>query len=245
MTVLDALLESLQHGDEPVREVCTGAFWTLVTTRFSGLAATYRDLDLQHTDSPLTVPDAGRLTEKTAGELCEFALSPETVTASIGVAAINSLIEIDESRLVERSAYEILADRGAGKDIAVVGHFPFVAKLREVARNVWVIEKRLRSGDLSADEASRILPQADVVCLTGTALINHTLDELLGYCHKSYVVLTGPSAPLSPVLFDFGIAAICGTRVTDPNQVKRYITQGACFRQLKGHGVRLLTLHRD
>lgn len=245
MKVLDVLLESLTHRDVPVRRVCTGAFWTLVTTRFSGVAATYRDLDLQHADEPQVVPDAGRLTEKTAGELAEYARLEETVAASIGVAAILSLIEVNESACAEQSAFDILAEKGAGRNVAVVGHFPFVPKLREIAKNVWVLEKRLRPGDLRAEEASRILPRADVVCLTASAIINKTIDELLEACRGSYVVLTGPSSPMTPVLYDLGISAICGTRVLDPALVERYITQGACFRQLRGNGVRLLTMRKE
>lgn len=244
MSILHTLIESLPDRDAPVRGVWTGAFWTLVTTKHSGLATTYRDMDLQHSDHPCLIDDAGQFVGKRAGDLVELARSENTVAASIGVATINSLLDVDESRCVEAGAYEILAEKGKGRDVAVVGHFPFVPKLRDTVRNLWVIEKRLRPGDLPADDAAKILPRCDVVCLTGTALINHTLDDLLGLCRNACVVLTGPSSPLTPVLFDFGIHAICGTRVTDADQVARYITQGAIFKQLKGHGVRLLTMTR-
>lgn len=244
MSVLDTLIESLSGADTPVRGVWTGAFWTLVTTKHSGLATTVRDLDLQHSDHPCLVEDAGQFVGKRAGDLVKLARSENTVAASIGVAAINSLLDVDESRCVEAGAYEILAEKGKGRDVAVVGHFPFVPKLRETARNLWVIEKRLRPGDRPAEDAAEILPHCDVVCLTGTALINHTLDSLLRLCRNAFVVLTGPSSPLTPALFDFGIHAICGTRVTHAAEVTRYITQGACFKQLRGHGVRLLTLTR-
>ncbi|MBN1268865.1 MAG: DUF364 domain-containing protein [Kiritimatiellae bacterium] len=246
MKILDALIASLTGLDAPIRQVCTGAFWTAVTTRHTGLATTYRDLDLQHSDHPASpVKEAGHLTEKTAGELVEYARSNDTVTASIGMATVNSLLEIDERLCVEKGAFDLLAEKGRGRDVAVVGHFPFVPKLRDVARNVHVIEKRLRPGDLPASEAARILPRCDVVSLTGTAFINHTIEELLDLCRDSYVVLTGPTSPLSPVLFDFGIDAVCGTRVTDAEEVIRYISQAATFRQLHGHGVRLLTMAKE
>ncbi|MBP7831262.1 MAG: hypothetical protein KA248_15240 [Kiritimatiellae bacterium] len=61
---------------------------------------------------------------------------------------------------------------------------------------------------------------------------------------RSYVVLTGPTSPLSTVLFDFGISAICGTRVANAEEVIRFISQAATFKQLHGHGVRLLTMTR-
>ena len=42
--------------------------------------------------------DVGCLDTKTARELVEYARSDNLLEASIGVAAINSLLEVDESR---------------------------------------------------------------------------------------------------------------------------------------------------
>ncbi len=245
MRILDALIDSLSGKDLPVKKVCCGAFWTAVTTRRTGLASTYREQDIQHSDESCMVSDAGRLTEKTAGELVEYARRNDTMSASIGMAAINSLIEVDEGCCVERGAYEILAEKGRNLNIAVVGHFPFIPKLRDIARNVWVIEKKTRPGDFAESEAAQILPKADVVSLTGTAFINHTIEDLLGFCRDSYVVLTGPTSPLSPSLFDFGISAICGTQVVSVDDVERLVMQAAIFKQIRRQGVRLLTMVSD
>jgi len=245
MNILNELIASLPGKETRVRGVCTGAFWTAVTTRFTGLATTYRAIDPEHDIHASPVKDSGSLLEKTAGELVDYALADDTMSASLGLAAINSLIEINEACCVEKGAFEILAAQGRGRDVAVVGHFPFVDKLRAVTRNLWVIEKRLRPGDLPESEAARILPRCEVVCLTGTTFINHTLEDLLALCRGSYVVLTGPTSPLSPLLFEYGIDAICGTRVVNAEEVVRYVSQAATFRQIHGHGVRLLTMTRE
>jgi uncharacterized protein (DUF4213/DUF364 family) len=242
MKILDALIDSVTGKDLSVKNVCCGAFWTAVTTRQTGLASTYREQDIQHSDDHCMINDAGRFTEKLAGDLVEYARSDDTVAASIGMATINSLIEVDEHRCVDIGAYEILAEKGRNLDVAVVGHFPFIPKLRDVARNVWVIEKQAWPGDFAESEAKNILPKADVVSLTGTAFINHTIEELLGFCRDSYVVLTGPTSPLSPVLFDFGISAICGTQVVNVENVERFVMQAAIFKQIRHQGVRLLTM---
>jgi uncharacterized protein (DUF4213/DUF364 family) len=81
------------------------------------------------------------------------------------------------------------------------------------------------------------------VAITGTALINHTLGDLLALCQpESSVMVLGPSTPLSPVLFDYGVDVVSGTRVVDTPLVLTLICQGATFRQVKGPGVRLLTM---
>jgi uncharacterized protein (DUF4213/DUF364 family) len=128
--------------------------------------------------------------------------------------------------------------------VVVVGHFPFIPKLKELANNLWVIEKRPLEGDLPEDAAGEILPQCDVVGITGTTFINHTLGPLLAHCKGSFVALIGPTTPLTPVLFDYGIDVISGTKVVEPREVIRFISQGATFRELRHHGVRLLTMMR-
>jgi uncharacterized protein (DUF4213/DUF364 family) len=245
MKILNELIASLTGKRTRVHGVCAGAFWTAVTTRNTGLATTCRDIDPEHDIHASLVKDAGSLLGKMAGELADYALADEPMSASIGMATINSLLEINEEHCVEKGAFEILAAQGHGRDVAVVGHFPFVDKLRAVVRNLWVIEKRLRPGDLPESEAARILPRCEVVCLTGTTFINHTLEDLLALCRSSYVVLTGPTSPLSPLLFEYGINAICGTRVMNAEEVVRYVSQAATFRQIHGHGVRLLTMTRE
>jgi uncharacterized protein (DUF4213/DUF364 family) len=189
------------------------------------------------------VRDVGSLTRKKALELTEYAKSDNLLEASIGMATINSLIDIDESKCVQKNAFEIILEKGEGKHVAVVGHFPWIPKLKEKIKNFWVLEQRLREGDLPAKEADRILPQCDVVGITGTSFINHTLEGLLTLCREAYVLLIGPTSPLSPILFDCGIDAICGSKVVDPDQLIHCISEGATFKQVTG--VRLLTLTKE
>ncbi len=245
MKILDTLIDSLSGIDHDVQEVRCCAFWTAVTTHHTGLSTTYRALEGETDTHQSGVRQVGSLTEKKALELVEFARSENTLEASIGMATINSLIDVDEDRCIDRNAYDVLAEKGRGRNIGVVGHFPFIPKLREEAKDLWVIEKRVRPGDLPESEADHILPQCDVVCLTGTSFINHSIERLLCLCRDSFVVLTGPTSPLTPLLFDYGIDVICGTKVIDPQEVLKYISQAATFRQLHGHGVKLLTLSKE
>jgi hypothetical protein len=88
------------------------------------------------------------------------------------------------------------------------------------------------------------VPQADIVAITGSAFINHTLEGLLSLCRpESFVMVLGPTTPLSPVLFDHGVEVISGTRVVDPELALCCVSEGATFRQMRG--VRLLTMERQ
>ena len=237
MKILDDLIGSLKGDDFQVKSVHTCVFWTAVITKHCGLSSTFRDVGPSHDRG---VRDVGNLTQKTALELAEYARSDSLLEASIGMATINSLMDIDESKCIEKNAFEIILEKGQGKNVAIVGHFPWIPKLKAKVQNLWVLEQRIREGDLPAKEAIRILPQCDVVGMTGTSFINHTIEGLLNLCKKAYVVLVGPTSPLSSMLFDYGIEAICGTKVIDAEKVIRSISEGATFKEVTG--VKLVTL---
>ena len=236
--VLDNLIPSLS-GDSVVREVRTCVFWTAVLSKHCGLASTFHEPHPSHRP----VRKAGDLTGLSALDLAQYARSDNVLEASIGMAAINSLIDIDEARCVGENALDVLARKGRGKNIAIVGRFPWIPKLRTMARTLWVIEQSPQEGELPAEAAEEVLPQADVVGLTGTSFINHTVDRLLELSKNSFVVIVGPTTPLSPVLFDYGVDILAGTMVVEPGKTIRSISQGAIFRQVEG--VRLVTMAKE
>jgi len=238
MGVLDDLISSLSR-DSVVREVHTCVFWTAVLSKHWGLASTFHEPHPEHRP----VRNAGGLTGLSALELAQYARSDNVLEASIGMAAINSLIDVDEARCVKENALDALARKGRGKNIAIVGRFPWTPKLRMIARTLWVIEQRPQEGDLPAEAAEEVLPQADVVGLTGTSFINHTFDRLLVLSKNSFVVILGPTTPLSPVLFDYGVDILAGVTVVEPDKTIRSISQGAIFSQVKG--VRLVTMAKE
>jgi uncharacterized protein (DUF4213/DUF364 family) len=236
MNLLNNLLASLPE-DNPVRSVLVGVHWTVVCSRYCGLASTFVG---EKPHGHEKVRDVGLLHQKSARELAEFARSDNLLEASIGVAALNSLLDVDESDAVEVNAAAVLVGRGEGKNIALVGHFPFIPRLRQAAGRLWVIEQHPTEGEYPAEAAGELIPQADVVAITGSALINHTLDGLLKLCQPNALVMVlGPSTPLSSLLFEHGITIISGARIVDEDVALRTIGQGATFQQVEG--VKLLT----
>jgi uncharacterized protein (DUF4213/DUF364 family) len=241
VTTIEALLNDLKT-DAPVRQVLVGAFWTAVVLENGrcGLASTLRAES--HDEGP-PVRQPGRLREHSGCELASWLRSPRILEASIGMAAFNALLDVNEAACTELNAEEVIVQRGTGRRVAIVGHFPFVERARQVAKVCWILELRPRPGDLPAVQAEDVLPQADVVALTGTSLLNHTFDDLIALCRpESFVVVLGASTPLSPILLDRGVDAISGTKVVDVPAVLRAVGEGATFRQIPGK--RLLTMMR-
>lgn len=240
MEILKHVVSAIDQN-AAVDEIVRGLYWTAVVSRFCGLSSTmFRDCAHEHSDDVEPVLMTGR----TAAELVQLSFSADIGKASLGLAAINSLISVDPSRCGKINAADILMEKGRGKNVSIIGHFPFVDDLKRVTANLWVIEKWQKPGDYPAEDASLYFPQSDVIAISSTTLINHTLEGLLPFRPKgSFTMLLGPTTPMTDVLFDYGIDMISGSVVTDPSVALAHIKQGANFRQLKRSGaVTLLTL---
>jgi uncharacterized protein (DUF4213/DUF364 family) len=232
MKIIDDIISTLDFNAS-VGDIRQGVFHTGVLTRDCGLAATL-PRDALKQEGPL-VKEPGFLLDKTAKDLAQMVYSDSLLEAAIGMAAINSLLEVDPDSCIEVNAAEVILEKGEGKKVVIIGHFPFLPRVREKAKNLWVIEKNPREGDLNETEADRFIPQADVVAITGTSLTNHTLPHLLELCNReAFVIMLGDTVPLSPVLFDYGVHALSGTRVIDAELALKCVSQGANFRQIKG-----------
>lgn len=245
--VIEALLERVRACavQAALLDLCVGAHWTCVALQVGdevrgGLASTLAGGDHHHDGGP-PVRQAGSLLDHDAWTLATLARSQSLLETGVGLATINALLEVDEGACRNVNAVEVIAQRGAGRNVAVIGHFPFVPRLREVAGALWVLELNPQQGDLPADRAPEILPQADVVALTGTSLLNATFDGLMAHCRPdAFVVMLGATTPISPLFFEVGVDAVAGCRVVDPDAVMRGVSQGATFRQIQGK--RLLTM---
>ena len=227
MSILDDILSSIED-DAPVHEVCTGPRSSLVQSAAAGLAFLHRP-EPGPSLLPAQLPEGASLRDLTLR-----ARSSHPLEASVGVAAINAAIRPDPASVEAGNGRQLILEHGAGRDVTLVGHFAFVDQLRAQVRNLWVLELHPQEGDLPASEAPRVIPRSDVVAITGSALVNHTLEDLLSLARGRPVILLGPSTIFSPVLFDYGVSAVCGAVVQDVEEAKRCVRAGVSFRYATG-----------
>jgi uncharacterized protein len=232
--ILDALVAEVRNiPDQPIRDVTTGVCLTAVSSRFLGLASL-----VSHIAPGTTRREAAETSDHpSVHEAAALLLDPastNTDKATLAIAAVNSLLPPPDEQTA-LPGQDIALLRGRGKNVAVVGHFPFVDDLRSICANLWVLEKKPQPGDVDASKAGEILPQADLVAVTGTTLLNGTLAGLLNSCRPdTFVVMLGPTTPFAWALFDCGIDVLAGCAVPDPEAALVGIRAGKCFKGLAG-----------
>lgn len=142
---------------------------------------------------------------------------------SLALAAVNALLPPPgtEAAVSMMKGQELLLQRGKGRRVVVVGHFPFVEKIADNFASFHVLEQRPRPGDLPAEQSVRVLPEADVAAITSTSISNGTLKGLLELCsERCFVLLLGPSTPLAPSLFELGVDALAGAALQSPEALE-------------------------
>jgi uncharacterized protein (DUF4213/DUF364 family) len=241
--ILDRLLENLPL-DRRVDRLYIGQNWTisivqsLIGQRQAGLAATPSTGEVAGFQSGYNIPPTSD-----AASLASLTKSVNPIEAAVGLATLNALLQPDPTLIKNVDAADWLVSHGRGRKVALVGRFPFIEELRPVVASLWVLELAPQPGEYGADQAPQIIPQADVAAITSSTLVNHTLDGLLALARpETKVMLLGPSTPLTPLLFDFGVDLLSGVEIIDVEATLASVIQGVTFRRMEG--VRRVTLEK-
>lgn len=216
----DELIEEIP-SDITVENITVGLSWTAVTAgKYSGAAMTVREqqgLDLENLGSRRGQP---------LRYLAALSKSWNFMEASIGVAAINAYFNNKDTWkstaasgqtpwkiASSENAFDAYGQTVLGKRAAVIGHFHQLEKYLTGAREVSVLERRPSGGDYPDSACEYLLPQQDFVFITGATLVNKTLPRLLELSKNAKVILVGPSSPMTPILFSYGVEEISGFMV--------------------------------
>ncbi len=128
-----------------------------------------------------------------------------------------------------------------GATHVMVGHIkPFTPVFRARAKALYILERspRREEGVLPDTACERLVPEADVVVITGSALANGTLDRLLELAMDAgTVAIVGPTASCLPdPLFDRGVDYVGGIRIRDADRAMQILSEGGGTPQLRRAG---------
>lgn len=232
-----------QGLDCPVEDIRVGLGYTAVRLADGrcGLAYTLHEKEYE---SCCVIPEAGRLAGGKASELIAWINQTDVTACAVGLATVNALLPTPVAA-VESDIVDLLPIRPEDS-VGMVGYFgPLVGPLKDRVQAVHVFERKENPGyGILPESAARdFLPHCQVVILSATTILNHTIDGLLDLCKGAReIALLGPSTPFLPEIFKrHGVTMLSGIEVVDPAQILRIVSEGGGTRQF-GRAVRKLTL---
>jgi uncharacterized protein (DUF4213/DUF364 family) len=206
-----------------------------------GLAFTLHETEYE---SCTVVVEAGTLAGRKASELISWMKQRDETACAIGLATANALIGLPHSA-VESDILDLLPV-GSEDAVGMIGYFgPLVDPIKKRARRLHIFERKPipELGVLSDSAAGDLLPQCQVVILSATTLLNHTIDDLLGCCKAAReIAILGPSTPFLPGVFSRrGVTMLSGIHVVDGPRVLRIVSEAGGTRSF-GSAIRKLSL---
>lgn len=181
-----------------------------------------------------------KIVGKTVESLLKFPVKTSLIQC-MKIAALNAV----SAKFIESGKYKILPntdpldlmDIHSGKTITVVGAFQsYIDKISKTNSQLNVLELNEDAfwGDdkkyyVPANEYPRVLPQSDIVLITGLTLVNNTLDDLLSAIKPgAQVAVLGPSIGLVPdVMFKNKVSILGPIKITDGKLMLQMASEAA------------------
>jgi uncharacterized protein (DUF4213/DUF364 family) len=240
--LLDYLKKELGKfiSEVKVESVRIGLAYTAVvlSSRHAGVAYTPTNELLECN----VLADAGKIAGRSAVTVMNKVESPNLVETAVGVATINAL---------SQAAFEVKPEKYVFSDIEVldliqpkdkvvtVGYFgPLVHKILRKTQDLHVLEKRnikdKRVHMISQHDAPTVLPSSNVLLISGSTIVNKTVDQILKLRGNAReVVLLGPTASMVPQpLFKKGVTAVMGVKIIDTKKMLRVVSESGGTQQL-------------
>lgn len=223
--ILTETIEAIRNagGDEidrlAIERVAVGLFFTgmkLSTGHVGACATPVKTIPdaVCCPSSTHAMPFPGKMRGRRAADFLDEVERADGIRRAVGIAAMNALAAFCWDRKphpgVELQSGIDAFDAAAiapGQTVVVVGAFvPFLRELKRRGNPFFVLEQdpaTLKADELPfyrhASEFPAVVPQADVLLITGTTLLNDTLDDLLAAARPDACkVVVGPTVGLVP-----------------------------------------------
>lgn len=211
--------------------------------------------------SAMAMPFPGKIKGKPARDVMKEAFSDHGIRRGVGIAAINALAELCWERrphpgvelLRGVDAFDANSFRPDDQTVVVGAFVPFIKELKRRKQPFLVLEKdpeTLKAEEMPfyrpAEMARAVVPQADVLLMTGTTLLNDTLEDLLSWAKPAArVTVVGPTVGLRPEAFlARGADYLGGVRITRPDAFLDLLAEGGSGYHFFGRAAEKVVLAR-
>lgn len=211
--------------------------------------------------STMAMPFPGKLRGRRAAGLLDEAVKSTGIRRALGIAVLNALAHAardtgssaSDGELLEGDAFDAARIRPDEKVVVVGAFTPFLRALRRMGADHLVLEKdpsTLKPHEMpyfrEAHLAPEVVPPADVLLITGTTVINDTLDGLLALAKPSArIVVVGPTVTLIPdAFFRRGCTILGGVVIDEPDAFLDIIAEGGSGYHFFSKSARKVVLRR-
>ena len=211
--------------------------------------------------SAMAMPFPGKLKGRPAFDLAQEALHANGIRRAVGIAALNALADTCWRRrphplVAFRAGIDAFeaSDIRPGDKVVVVGAFvPFLKALKARHQPFLVLEQdpaTLKPEEMPffrpAEQAGEVVPEADALLITGTTLLNDTLEDLLGLARPTArITIVGPTVGLIPDAFLSRGAAVLGSvRIVAPDAFLDILAEGGSGYHFLGRSAQKVVLVR-
>jgi len=250
LETIDTLYETL--GDEvdnlTVERVVLGIFFTGVklSNGMGGLSYTPIKSIPDAVCCPRTaraMPNSGKMAGKNVRYFLDEMFQGKPLKKTLGIAVMNALATTcwamgkqNESYVLEKNVDPVdKIEIGEGTHTVIVGALvPYIRRLIKNDREFSILEldtSALKERELQyyvpTEKAHEVIPNADHVIITGTTLINDTLEGLLELVKPgAKVIVVGPTVGMMPeALFKRKVTYVGGVLVTRPDELLDIIAE--------------------
>jgi uncharacterized protein (DUF4213/DUF364 family) len=189
------------------------------------------------------MPFPGKMRGRAAAKFLDEMHEPNGIRRAVGIATLNALAGLCWDR---RPRLEVTMETGIdafdaadirpGQTVVVVGAFvPFLRELKRRGQTWLVLEQdptTLKADEMPffrpAEQAPVVVPQADVLLVTGTTLLNDTLGGILAAARPDCCkVVVGPTVSLIPDAYlRRGCNVLGSIRINDADEFLNTLAEG-------------------
>ena len=200
-----------------VDKVLVGLNWTMVYAgEFCGIARSPE----RGTEGARSILTEAGFRGRRLKDLAKMICSTDSLSRSMGLAAINAFWNrpVENS---EKSGFSRFDPPGEG--LVIIGGFRDSKKRLPKAK---IVEREPVSDDVDISDAGRTIANAKYLAITAQTLMNGSLEPLLRASKMvPFRMLIGPSAPLCPVLLDYGLDDVSGNVVVHRDATEQFILE--------------------
>lgn len=183
------------------------------------------------------MPLSGKIAGKKAEYFIESMFKGSVLRKALGIAVLNALSATCWNQKGYDKIYKITYDADPVNENTILQHetvtvvgalIPYIKMLKQNKSKFFILEldsKTLREDELDhfvpVDKAHEALGQSDLIIITGTTIINNTLEGLVSMAKEgAEIIVVGPTASVLPdAFFRRGIKKIGSVAVTKPDEL--------------------------